>query len=100
DPPGGSVARHEDRPAVLLPPVLPGREPVRQRGQPQPLSRPARAHRLAVVRELPSHPYPCGGRGDVSTPDDGVARTSHRLQLPRDTDPAAVLTMVRNVRPE
>lgn len=28
------------------------------------------------------------------------ARTSHRLQLPRDTDPAAVLTMVRNLRPE
>ncbi|ATG51129.1 hypothetical protein CFK38_05970 [Brachybacterium vulturis] len=28
------------------------------------------------------------------------ARTSHRLQLPRDTDPAAVLTMVRNLHPE
>jgi len=27
------------------------------------------------------------------------ARTSHRLQLPRDTDPAEVLTMIRNVRP-
>ena len=27
-------------------------------------------------------------------------RTSHRLQLPRDTDPAEVLTMIRNVRPE
>lgn len=27
-------------------------------------------------------------------------RTSHRLQLPRETDPAAVLTMVRNLRPE
>lgn len=26
-------------------------------------------------------------------------RTSHRLQLPRDTDPAEVLTMIRNVRP-
>ncbi|MBB5830478.1 hypothetical protein [Brachybacterium aquaticum] len=26
-------------------------------------------------------------------------RTRHRLQLPRDTDPADVLTMVRNVRP-
>jgi len=26
--------------------------------------------------------------------------TAHRLQLPRDTDPAAVLSMVRNVRPE
>ncbi|MDN5901446.1 MAG: hypothetical protein L0H74_15455 [Brachybacterium sp.] len=29
-----------------------------------------------------------------------AARTSHRLQLPRDTDPAAVLMMVRNLRPE
>ncbi|ASK65315.1 hypothetical protein CFK39_05150 [Brachybacterium avium] len=28
-----------------------------------------------------------------------TSRTSHRLQLPRDTDPAAVLTMVRNLRP-
>lgn len=28
------------------------------------------------------------------------SRTSHRLQLPRGTDPADVLTMVRNVRPE
>ncbi|HEX7349562.1 hypothetical protein [Brachybacterium sp.] len=27
-------------------------------------------------------------------------RTHHRLQLPRDTDPADVLTMVRNVRPD
>ena len=27
-------------------------------------------------------------------------RTSHRLQLPRDTDPAEVLTMIRTVRPE
>ena len=27
-------------------------------------------------------------------------RTSHRLQLPRDTDPAEVLTMIRSVRPE
>lgn len=27
-------------------------------------------------------------------------RTSHRLQLPRDTDPAAVLTMVRNLHPD
>lgn len=27
-------------------------------------------------------------------------RTSHRLQLPRTTEPAAVLTMVRNLRPE
>ena len=26
-------------------------------------------------------------------------RTSHRLQLPRDTDPAEVLTMILNVRP-
>lgn len=27
-------------------------------------------------------------------------RTSHRLQLPRDTDPASVLTMVRNLHPD
>ena len=27
-------------------------------------------------------------------------RTSHRLQLPRSTDPGAVLTMVRNLRPD
>jgi hypothetical protein len=27
-------------------------------------------------------------------------RTSHRLQLPRDTEPVEVLTMIRNVRPE
>lgn len=30
------------------------------------------------------------------TPD----RTEHRLQLPRDTDPADVLAMIRNIRPE
>lgn len=28
------------------------------------------------------------------------SRTAHRLQLPRDTAPGAVLTMVRNLRPE
>ncbi|WP_394215376.1 hypothetical protein [Brachybacterium vulturis] len=28
------------------------------------------------------------------------SRTRHRLQLPRDTDPAAVLNMVRNLHPE
>ena len=28
------------------------------------------------------------------------SRTTHRLQLPRDTAPGAVLTMVRNLRPE
>ena len=32
--------------------------------------------------------------------DRRQSRTSHRLQLPRETDPAAVLTMVRNLRPE
>lgn len=31
---------------------------------------------------------------------DEQPRTHHRLQLPRDTDPTDVLTMVRNVRPD
>ncbi|MDN5685967.1 MAG: hypothetical protein L0G94_04680 [Brachybacterium sp.] len=37
-----------------------------------------------------------------STATDGAvpARTGHRLQLPRDTDPQDVLAMVRNVRPQ
>lgn len=38
-------------------------------------------------------------RIDPDAPEDQEARTSHRLQLPRDTDPSDVLTMVRNVRP-
>ena len=33
------------------------------------------------------------------TVTDVPTRTSHRLQLPRTTDPADVLTMIRNVRP-
>lgn len=41
----------------------------------------------------PEHPM---GEPEHPTP----ARTSHRLQLPRDTDPQDVLTMVRNVLPD
>ncbi|MGP5078014.1 hypothetical protein ACTXKZ_08135 [Brachybacterium alimentarium] len=36
---------------------------------------------------------------DVVDSAEPAARTGHRLQLPRDTDPQDVLAMVRNVRP-
>ena len=39
-------------------------------------------------------------RTDPTPPETGAARTTHRLQLPRDTAPADVLTMVGNVRPD
>ena len=35
-----------------------------------------------------------------SLPAEGDPRTSHQLRLPQGTDPASVLTMVRNVHPE
>lgn len=39
---------------------------------------------------------------DTTQSDDATTQplTAHRLQLPRTTDPADVLTMIRNVRPE
>src|SRR5699024_3160088 len=39
-------------------------------------------------------------RTDPTPPETGAARTTHRLQLPRDTAPADVLTLVGNVRPD
>src|SRR5699024_1459446 len=121
DPPGGAVARHEDRSAVLLPALQHLREPLWQRRQPQSLSRAAWPHRLPLGPELPPHPDPRGrlppvrtpakdtvtdqiitpaDRTDPTPPETGAARTTHRLQLPRDTAPADVLTMVGNVRPD
>src|SRR5699024_3627893 len=88
---------------VLLPAVEPVLAPVRQRREPQPLSRPARAHTLALGPELPSHPHPRGG-GAVTAPVRPSAveqsRASHRLQLPRRTGPGAVLSTGRNPRPD
>src|SRR5699024_8346289 len=103
DAAGRAVARDEDRPAVLLPALEHLGAAVRQRRQPQPLPRPARADPVALGAELPSHQDPRGG-GEVtdsvraSTADH--PRTRHRLQLPRDTEPRDVLTMVSNVHPQ
>ena len=36
---------------------------------------------------------------DVEPPSDAAEVTSHRLQLPRATDPADVLAMIRNIQP-
>jgi hypothetical protein len=54
----------------------------------------------SVPPSTADHP---GAAATGIAPGDGTsaaARTGHRLQLPRDTAPADVLTMVRNVRPE
>jgi hypothetical protein len=48
-----AVARHEDRPALLLPPVVSDREPLRLRCLWQQVSESARADRFPVVPELP-----------------------------------------------
>ena len=53
DPADQALAGHEDRPALLLPPVQPGAEPLRLREVRLPLPGPARPDREPLVPELP-----------------------------------------------